>query len=76
MGNGYEINPRLFQITDQLIAACAHVLRESGMLVPEAERQAEALAWDCLAAARAALLPAPQNNELHHEPPQNDVRAP
>lgn len=30
------------------VAACARVLRESGLLKPEVERLAEALAWECL----------------------------
>ena len=43
-------------ITEQVTEACARVLRESGMLTPESERLAEALAFECLAAARAVWL--------------------
>jgi hypothetical protein len=39
-------------ITDEMISACARVLRESGLLRPGADPKALSLAWDCLVAVR------------------------
>lgn len=38
------------------VQICARVLQESGMLKPEAERKAEALAWEVLEEVRDAGL--------------------
>lgn len=46
----------MIEITAEMVAACANVLRDSGLIIPGSEALADNLAWECLDAARSAAI--------------------